>query len=200
MSKLSQYLSEPTEQQWATVKQVLRYLKGTKEKLLCNKKSDSGPLGLEAFSDVNWAEHETDRHSTRGYCVSLSKFGPLISWKTKRQATVALSTCEAEYMALATTIQECMYLVQLLQGIDGYHYRQPKVYEDNQGTIALAKNPVQRQRCKHVDIKYHFVRSTVSDGKEILVYCPTEQIVADIMTKPPTKSKLKNFVAFMFGE
>ena len=70
--------------------------------------------------------------------------------------TVALSTCEAEYMALATTIQECMYLVQLLEGIDGSHYMQLKVHEDNQGAIALAKNPAQRQRCKHVDIKYHF--------------------------------------------
>lgn len=103
-------------------------------------------------------------------------------------------------MALAATIQECMYLVQLLQGVDGSHYMQPKVHEDNQGAIALAKNPVQRQRCKHVDIKYHFVRSAVNDGKVMLEYCPTEQMVADLMTKPPTKSKLKNFVTFMFGE
>ena len=99
--------------------------------------------------------NDTDRRSTTGYCISLSQFGPLISWKTKRQATVALSTCEAEYMALAATIQECMYLLQLLQGIDSSQYRQPRVYEDNQGAIALAKNPVQRQRCKHVDIKYN---------------------------------------------
>ena len=103
-------------------------------------------------------------------------------------------------MALAATIQECMYLLQLLQGIDSSQYRQPRVYEDNQGAIALAKNPVQRQRCKHVDIKYHFVRSTVSNGKVILDYCPTEQMVADILTKPPTNSKLKKFMTFMFGE
>ncbi len=66
-------------------------------------------------------------------------------------------TCEAEYMALAATVQECLYLEQLLQDIDGLKY-ELKVYEDNQGAIALAKNPVYRQRCKHVDIKYHFVR------------------------------------------
>ena len=83
----------------------------------------------------------------------------------KKQPTVALSTCEAEYMALASTTQEVMYLAQLLDGIDRHQYPAPKVYEDNQGAIALAKNPVNRQRCKHVDIKYHFVRSTVSDGK-----------------------------------
>ncbi len=201
VSKLSQYLSEPTIEQWTTVKHVLRYLKGTKGKLLCYRKSDDGlALGLEAFSDANWAEHETDRRSTTGYCVSLNRNGPLITWKSKRQSTVALSTCEAEYMALAATVQECMYLIQLLKGVDGSHYMQPQIYEDNQGAIALAKNPAQRQRCKHVDIKYHFVRSAVTDGKVILNYCPTEQMVADIMTKPPTKSKLKRFQVFMFGE
>ena len=70
----------------------------------------------------------------------------------KKQPTVALSTCEAEYMALASTTQEVMYLAQLLDGIDRHQYPAPKVYEDNQGAIALAKNPVNRQRCKHVDI------------------------------------------------
>lgn len=68
--------------------------------------------------------------------------------------------------------------MQLLQGIDGQNYVLPKVYEDNQGAIALAKNPVTRQRCKHVDIKYHFVRSTVSAGKVTLDYCSTEEMVA----------------------
>ncbi len=98
VSKLSQYLSEPTIEQWTSVKHVLRYLKGTKGKLLCYRKSDNGlALGLEAFSDANWAEHETDRRSTTGCCVSLNQNGPLISWKSKRQSTVALSTCEAEF-------------------------------------------------------------------------------------------------------
>lgn len=75
---------------------------------------------------------------------------------------VALSICEV-YMALAATTQECMYIVQLLEGTVGRQYAAPKVYKYNQGTLALAKNPVSRQRCKHVDIKYHFVRPTVND-------------------------------------
>lgn len=199
VSKLSQYFSEPTEEQWSTVKHVLRYLKGTSDKQLFYRKCDQ-PLGLHAFSDANWAEDTSDRRSTSGYCVSLSQGGPLISWKTKKQATVALSTCEAEYMALAATLQECLYLVQLLQCVDGFHYMQPKIFEDNQGTITLAKNPVKRQRSKHVDIKYHFVRSTINDGKMILEYCPTEHMVADVMTKPATKLKLNNFEKIMFGE
>lgn len=199
VSKLSQYFAEPTEEQWVTVKHVLRYLRGTIEKELCFRRNDSEKLGLLAYSDADWAADVTDRRSTTGYCVSLSKNSSFVSWKSKKQPTVALSTCEAEYMALASTIQECIYLDQLLEGIDDYKYTQTVVYEDNQGTIALAKNPVSRQRCKHVDIKYHFIRSTVKDGKLTLVYCPTEEMVADIMTKPVTKLKLKKFAGIVFG-
>lgn len=148
VSKLSQYFCEPTEEQWLTVKHVLRYLKGTSDKELCFRRDDSEKLGLVAYSDADWAADTTDRRSTTGYCVSLSKNSSLVSWKTKKQPTVALSTCEAEYMALASTMQECIYLEQLLENIDNYRYTQTVVYEDNQGTIALAKNSVSRQRCK----------------------------------------------------
>ncbi|XP_066542004.1 uncharacterized protein [Hoplias malabaricus] len=144
VSKLSLFA---TEEQWTTVKHVLRYLKGTSEKELCYRKCDD-KLKVQAYSDANWAADLNDRRSTTGYCVSLNENGPLISWKTKKQPTVALSTCEAEYMALAATVQECLYLLQLLEGIDGQQYAPSKVYEDNQVAIALAKNPVTRQRYK----------------------------------------------------
>ena len=82
---------------------------------------------------------------------------------------------------------------QLLKGIDTYGYRKTVVYEDNQGTIALVRNPVCRLRCKHVDIKYNFIRSTIREKKMILVYCPTDDMVADAMTKPVSKLKLMKF-------
>lgn len=85
-----------------------------------------------------------------------------------------------------------------MKGIDGHQYAPPKVYEDNQGTIALAKNPVNRQRCKYADMKYHFVRSTVNDGKITLEYCPTDQIAAGVMTKPATKVKMAKFAKFVW--
>lgn len=91
---------------------------------------------MHAYSDANWEADVTDRRSTTGYCISLNKDGPLVSWKTKRQPTVALSTCEAEYMALAATVQECLYPQQLLENIDGLRY-ESRVYEDNQCAIAF---------------------------------------------------------------
>lgn len=144
VNKLSQYFSKPTVEQWNTVKHVLRYLNGTQDKELCYRKGANENL-IHAYSDANWAADISDRRSTTGYCISLNKNGPLVSWKTRRQLTVALSTCEAEYMALTATVQECLYLQQLLQNIDGLKYK-AKVYEDNQGAIALAKNLMYRQR------------------------------------------------------
>ncbi len=96
-------------------------------------------------------------------------------------------------------MQECRYLEQLLESIDDYKYTQTVVYEDNQETVALARNPVSRQRCKHVDIKHHFIRSIVNKGKVTMVYCTTEEMVAGVMTKPVTRLKLKKFAGIMFG-
>ncbi len=177
----------------------MRYLKGTIDLELCYKKSDE-KLKLVAYSDADWASDLNDRRSTTGYCFSLTQDGPLISWKSKKQSTVALSTCEAEYIALAVTAQESMYLVQLLNSMDNdCLYIPVQIFEDNQGAIALSKNPVCRQRCKHVDVRYHFIRLALSNGKVTVEYCPTEEMVADVMTKPVTKFKLEKFKSFMFG-
>lgn len=120
VSNLSQYFCEPTEEQWVTVKHVFRYLSGTTKKELCFRRSDSEKLGLVTYGDADWASDTTHRRSTTGYCVGLSKNSCLVSWKMRKQPTVALHTCEAEYMALASTIQECIYLEQLLEDMDDY--------------------------------------------------------------------------------
>ena len=82
---------------------------------------------------------------------------------------------------------------QLLKGIDNRQYSETRVFGGNQGTKALARNPVNRQSCKHIDMKYHFIREAVNSGRVVLEYCPTEQILADVMTKTETKLKLKKF-------
>ena len=164
--KLSQHLSNPLQSHWVAVKQVLRYLKGIIDKELVYTKSGDG-LMLVSYSDADWASSVDDRRSTSGNCFSLTKSGPLICWKSRKQPTVALSSCEAEYVALASDVQKSLYLRQLMKDIDRKgHYDSVLIFEDNQCTIALANNPVNRQRSKHIDIKYHFIRS---EGAEFLL-------------------------------
>lgn len=78
-------------------------------------------------------------------------------------------------------------------------YHCTNIFEDNQGAISLSKDPVHRQRSKHIDVKYHFIRTMVNEGKVNITYCPTEDMVADNFTKPATKSKINKFKRFLFG-
>ena len=198
VTKLSQYLSRPLKCHWVAAKHVLRYLKGTLDYELCYKKCND--FALIGYSDADWASSTDDRRSTTGYCFSLTKTGPLISWKSRKQPTVALSSCEAEYIALAAATQESLYLIQLLNNIGiGKKQGHVLIFEDNQGTIALAKNPVNHQRSKHIDIRYHFIRSELNRGRVVLEYCPTNEMVADCMTKPMTRFKLEAFKSYVFG-
>ena len=198
VTKLSQHLSNPLESHWVAAKHVLRYLKGTADYYLCYTKHKDG-LKLIGYSDADWASSD-DRRSTSGYSFAMHEEGPLISWKSRKQPTIALSSCEAEYIALAAAVQESLYLSQLIIDLGVSSQNEPiLIYEDNQGTIALANNPVHRQRSKHIDIKYHFIRSYVKNGKVVLKYCPTHDMLADIMTKPATKVQLEKFKMLIFG-
>jgi hypothetical protein len=198
VSKLSQTLSNPKEGDLVAAKHVLRYLKGSINYEICFTKSNA-ELQVLAYSDSDWASCLEDRRSTTGYCCTLNEKGPMISWKSKKQPTVALSSCEAEYVALANTAQECVYLTQLLNGMTVNGCQKIKISVDNQGAISLSKNPVNRQRSKHIDIKYHFVRDLYTKGVLDITYCPTEDMVADVLTKPPTKFKLEKFKEQFLG-
>ncbi len=100
VSKSSQHFAELTEQHWTTVKHAFRYFKGTAEQGLFFRRNYTEKLGLRVYSDADWVSDTKYRRSTSGYCVSLNERSSLISWKTRKQSTVALSTCEAEYMYL----------------------------------------------------------------------------------------------------
>lgn len=134
VSKLSQTLANPKAENLVAAKHVLRYLKGTVDYKLCYKKTDED-LSLIAFSDSDWASSMEDRRSTTGYCFSLTKQGPAISWKTRKQPTVALSTCEAEYIGLANNTQESIYLTRLLNGMDNKVHSCAEIYGDDQGIV-----------------------------------------------------------------
>lgn len=103
-------------------------------------------------------------------------------------------------MAMAATVQESLYLSQLLNGMDiKRQYSPVTILADNQGAIALSKNPINRQRCKHIDVKYHFIRSAITEKEVQVKYCATEDMVADIMTKSVSKVEIDKFTHILFG-
>ena len=141
------------------------------------------------YSDSDWAM-PNDRHSSSGYAFKLCNESSLISWKSKKQTIVVLSTCEAEYVALAMATQWAKFLTQLLSDLMCLPCKSVCMYVDNHGAIALANNPIHHQRSKHIDVKYHYVRLEIQNEVLELAYIPRDNNVADVFTKPVTRAKL----------
>ena len=198
VTKLSQHLDKPEDADWVMLKHVLRYLKGTIDHGLYYQKSKNG-LVLTGYSDSDWASSTDDRRSTTGFYYSLNPAGPPVSWKSKKQPTVALSSCEAEYMALSASIQEACFLDMLLKDLVVLPDLPISVYGDNQGAIALVKNQIIHKRSKHIDVRFHFIREKYVSKFVDVIYVQTDENVADVMTKPATKSKLLKFHEMLFG-
>ena len=159
-------------------KQALRYLNRTIDQGI----TYNGNLGmkLQFWSDANWGGEE-GRESISGFIGTLA--GGAVTYSSKKQASVALSSTESEYMALLHALKEQIWLLRFLKEI-GYDISDQNImYCDNQSAIALAHNPENHARTKHIDIQYHFVRDCVEDGTTRLEYCPTEDMVADGLTK-----------------
>lgn len=122
-----------------------------------------------------------------------------MSWASKLQATVALSTTEAEYMAAAAAAQEAVHLRQLLGDISMRQQGPTTIYEDNQGCIALSSNPGYHGRSKDIDIRYHFVREKVESQEIKLEYITTQDQLADLLTKPLVKAKFEPLMRKVLG-
>ncbi|KAG2759912.1 Retrovirus-related Pol polyprotein from transposon TNT 1-94 [Phytophthora cactorum] len=180
---LSQFAADPCPAHWQAHKRVFRYIKGTRTHGIEIQAASED--GLQGYSDADWAGDVETRRSTSGYAFMMNS--GCISWRSKKQWTVALSSTEAEYMALTEAAQGTIWLKAFLCELGEMKSDDPvKIYEDNQGSIALAKNPEFHKRTKHIDIRYHFVRERVEDGQVVLQYCSTKDMKADLMTKPIT--------------
>ena len=195
VSKLSQHLANPDLSDWVMLKHVLKYVKGTVNYKLCFTKSSDG-LHIHGYSDSDWAS-SSDRRSTTGYYFALNSSGPPVSWKSRKQPTVALSSCEAEYMALSASTQEAIYLTTVMN--DYLLKSKPVIHSDSQSALSLIENPINHNRTKHIDIRYHFVREKYAAGTIDILYAPRDENVADIMTKAPSKQYLSNFHSVLFG-
>ena len=179
VSSLARFSSKPSKEHWTALKRLLRYLKGsTNYGIRYTKEGTNECIG---FSDADWAGDTNDRKSTSGYVFMLS--GGAVSWCSKKQKCVALSTAEAEYIALSSAVQETIWLRQLISELGSAPQTPTVIYEDNQAAIAMTKNPQFHGRAKHIDIKHHFVREQVAKGNVQLQYCPTSEMTADILTK-----------------
>ena len=188
---LSQHMSRPKMVHLNLAKFVLKYLKGSKDKGLIFCPSEA--IDIVGYTDASWANC-TDRKSISGYCFSLAIGSSLVSWKSKKQPIVTLSSCESEYVATAYAVQEGCFLQQLLRDFEQCtNLKQINLYADNQGAIELGKNPVYHQRSKRIDTRFHFIRDKVAEGLLKFVYVPSKDNVADIFTKPCTAASLYKF-------
>ena len=177
---LSQFMSKPGQNHWKAVTRVLRYIKGSLNIGLKFDASYQTPVDVIGFTDADWAGDVVERKSTSGYVFQIC--GGTVSWRSKRQEIVALSSTEAEYKALSFAAQELMWLRSFLKDL-GYEQKTNILNEDNQGAIALSKNPDNHSRTKHIDVRYHYIRDLVEKKKVEVNYCPTNNNLADLMTK-----------------
>ena len=177
---VSKFCTNPDSHHWAAVKRIFRYLAGTREIGLTYGSRPS----CEGYCDSDWGSSD-DRRSTSGYIFLLN--GGAISWASRRQPVVELSSTETEYMALTQAVKEVLWLRTLFTeaGAPKHAAEISRIYSDNQGAIALANNPGFHARSKHIEIQYHFIRSHVNQetGTINLQYCPTKDMTTDILTK-----------------
>ena len=193
---LGRHLQSSSDAHWTAGKRILRYLKGTKDMGLVYGESAHG-ITLKGFADADWATDKDTRRSVTGYVFELG--GAAITWNSKLQPTVALSTSEAEYMAASAATQEAIHLRRLLGDL-GFPQEGPTVIlEDNMGCICMSENPVMHRRTKHIDIKFHFIREAIERGDVVLTFTSTSTQVADLLTKPLPKVRTQKLRDYIMG-
>ena len=185
---LSQFIQNPGRAHWEGVKRVISYLGTTKDLwLVVGGKDWEEPVG---YCDSDWAS-QPDRHSISGYSFHIGVGA--VSWSSKKQNLVSLSSTEAEYIAQNHAVREALWLRTFLAEINNRTPDTILLRSDNTGAIDMAKDPKFHSRTKHIDIRYHFIREVVADEKVRLEYIPGEDNPADILTKPLTQSKFEQF-------
>jgi hypothetical protein len=177
---LSKKVEHPRHNDLSEVIRVVRYLKSTRNLKLRLSVQEHNELIVH--SDANWAEDVEDRKSNTGYHVTLN--GGTISWCCRKQDIVSQSSTEAEYIALAESCKEVLWLRELVKGFDIEITEPQTINTDSQSCIGLLKNQKFSHKSKHFDTRYHFIRDHVNRGTIRLEYVKTTENVADLMTKP----------------
>lgn len=190
VSYVGQYLEKPSRKNWSDVKRILRYIKGTLDCGLVFKKVDS-PV-LEGYADADFASDENSRLSRSGFIAQYGKCS--VSWFSRKQTSVVLSTTESEYVASSEGARELMWLQKLLSEITEVHCI-PKLFVDNNGAVKLSKSSqVFHKRSKHIDVRHHYVRDMVENNKILLEHISGEKQLADVMTKPLPRPRFAKLI------
>ena len=165
----------------AAAKHLLRYLRGTYSKGITFGQFNTEPIG---FCDSSWASDKDNGRSVTGYVFFMA--GGPVSWRSKTQSTVALSTAQAEYQALCAATQEAIHQRLLSCELDSslHSERSVIIFEDNQACIAMSENPINHEKTKHIFLKYHFIRECVLNKRIEVLYLSTKLMIADLLTKP----------------
>lgn len=183
----SRFMEKPTTMHMNAVKQILRYLKGTVELGLVYTQGGSEDV-LVGYSDSDVGGDLVGRRSTAGMAFYMGE--SLITWCSQKQKTVALSFCEAEFMAATFAAKQALWLRSLMAEITATEPKVVTLFVDNNSAIALMKNPIFHGKSKHIDIKYHFIRECVERGQIAVKRVCTEEQKADALTKSLSAGKL----------
>ncbi|GJS16241.1 retrovirus-related pol polyprotein from transposon TNT 1-94 [Tanacetum coccineum] len=189
----ARYQAKPTEKHLNAVKRIFRYLKGTINMGLWYSK-DTG-MSLTAYADADHAGCQDTRRSTSGSAQFLGD--KLVSWSSKKQKSTAISSTEAEYIALSGCCAQILWMRSQLTDY-GFQFNKIPLYCDNKSAIALCCNNVQHSRAKHIDVRYHFIKEQVENGIVELYFVRTEYQLADIFTKPLPRERF-NFLIEKLG-
>ncbi|CAO2833049.1 unnamed protein product [Amaranthus hypochondriacus] len=176
---VSRFMHRPQTQHMEAVFRILRYLKGTPGKGVLYRKN--GHLRITAFTDADWVGDRDDRKSTSGYFTVIG--GNLVTWRSKKQKVVALSSAEAEFRGIAKGVMEVLWLRKLLTELGFAPEESCVIYCDNQAAISISENPVQHDRTKHVEVDRHFIKEKLEDDIIKLPHVKSEDQLADILTK-----------------
>jgi len=183
ISTLSQFLENPSHVHWEAIKWIFQYLTSTKTHTLTYR-NECHDLIVFTNADGTSQEHH---HAISGFTFLID--GGAVSWASHKQELITLSTAKAEYMATMDAAKECIWLHRLTEPLFGAASTPTTLYCDNQAALHLAEDDNYHACTKHIDIRYHFIRQTITQKQIAMEYCPTEEMMADILTKALPKYK-----------
>jgi transposase InsO family protein len=198
---LSKFSSNPKKSHMLAARHLLRYINKTATLSLHLGPFQDTTLRPVLYSDADWGGDQETRRSTGGYLGMVTDTGmsskSAVSWSSKKQQTIALSSTEAEYMALTQAAKEAIWVARFMAELHGGSMegtqKRTILYADNQGSMALAHNPEFHARTKHIAIQEHYIREKVASEEIQLEYLPTSDMIADCLTKSLSREKLERF-------